>query len=73
MALEEEASPVIVHFCCPQCLAVYRATQARRAERGHNTFSCQNCGTPVHEWTGLYDFLNWRHVMKGAPDAARLW
>ena len=60
---------VIVYFSCPNCLAVYRAAQAPRAEKGYNSFSCKNCGTPVHEWTGLYDFLDWRHVMTAAPDA----
>ena len=73
MALKKQASTVIVHFCCPQCLAVYRATQVvRRADRGPATFSCQNCGIPVHEWTGPYDFLDWQHLMKGAPEAKRL-
>ena len=64
---------MIVHFSCPNCLAVYRATQAPRAEKGYNSFSCKNCGTPVHEWTGLYDFLDWRHVLKGDPEAESFW
>ena len=66
-------APVIVYFSCPKCPAVYQATQAPRAEKGHNRFSCKNCGTPVQEWTGLYDFFDWRHVMKAPPDAESFW
>jgi predicted RNA-binding Zn-ribbon protein involved in translation (DUF1610 family) len=67
------SAPVMVHFCCPQCLSVYQARQERRAEKRHGAFHCQNCGTRVHEWTGIYDFLDWRHVKKGRAGAARLW
>jgi hypothetical protein len=64
---------VIVNFCCPQCLAVYEARQVRRTEERYSAFLCKNCGTPVHEWAGIYDFVYWRHVMKGAVGAPSFW
>jgi len=56
------SSPVI---CC--------VTQKHRAETRYDAFHCRNYGAPVHEWTGLYDFLDWNAVSKSVPNRARLW
>jgi hypothetical protein len=66
-------SRVTVHFSCPNCLSVYCAIQERRAEKRYDAFHCDHCGTPVHEWTGLYDFFGWNAVTKSQPSGARLW
>jgi len=52
-----------VHFSCLPCGALYTAIQERRPGRHPGDFYCRGCGTPVHEWTGLYNFVNWQPVV----------
>jgi hypothetical protein len=66
-------SRVAVHFSCPNCLTVYCANQERRAQKRNDSFHCRNCGTPIHEWTGLFDFLGWNAVTESVPNGTRLW
>jgi peptide subunit release factor 1 (eRF1) len=63
---------VTVHFSCPHCRTVYCANQKPRTEKRYDAFHCRNCGTPVHEWTGQYDFLGWNAVAKSQPNGSRL-
>jgi hypothetical protein len=30
-------------------------------------FYCRRCGSPVHDWTGLYHFTEWQPVAKNVP------
>jgi predicted RNA-binding Zn-ribbon protein involved in translation (DUF1610 family) len=53
---------LIVHFSCPQCATIYAASQEQRPGRHLGDFYCRNCGTPVHSWTGLYNFSDWMPV-----------
>ena len=53
---------LIVHFSCPHCAALYSAIQEQRDGRHPGDFHCRGCGTQVHEWTGLYNFVNWQPV-----------
>jgi hypothetical protein len=70
--MKNDAFP-IVHFCCPNCALVYAATQEHRAERRGGAFFCGECGSPVHEWTGRYNFINWKPVMKSKAHRRRFW
>ena len=63
---------VTVHFSCPHCRMIYCAHQKPRTEKRYDAFHCRNCGTPVHEWTGLYDFLGWNAVAKHPLNGIRL-
>ena len=51
---------LIVHFSCPDCATIYTATQEEQPGRHPGTFHCRQCGAPVHEWTGLYNFTDWK-------------
>ena len=53
---------LIVHFSCPHCATVYTAGQEQRPGRHPGDFYCRECGTPVHSWTGLYNFADWKPV-----------
>jgi hypothetical protein len=63
---------VTVHFSCPHCLTVYRATQERTAVGCPGEYYCGKCGAPVHEWIGFYVFSNWNTVAKSVPNGRRL-
>ncbi len=54
----------IVYFCCPECAMVYSAKQELRSHRHPGAFQCGACATSVHEWTGYYNFANWKPVMR---------
>ena len=56
---------LIVHFSCPQCVTVYRASQEERPQQCSGHFHCDRCGAPVLEWTGFYDFASWKAVTSG--------
>ena len=51
---------LIVHFSCPSCATVYTTRQEEQPGRHPGDFHCRMCGTPVHEWTGLYNFTDWQ-------------
>ena len=50
-------------FACPHCHRVYTAKQERKLGRAHGCFRCGACRIPVHEWTGYYDFSDWRPTL----------
>jgi hypothetical protein len=65
---------IIVHFSCQHCLTVYQARQERRGlDDCSGEFYCGRCGSPVHDWTGLYDFSEWHPIANSVPSAKRLW
>jgi hypothetical protein len=47
-----------VYFACPDCHRLYLASQVHRAGAGR--FDCVDCGKPVHQWSGSYDFTGWK-------------
>ena len=53
---------LIVHFSCPHCATVYTANQKEQPGRHPGGFHCRMCSTPIHEWAGLYNFTDWKHV-----------
>lgn len=55
---------MIVYFSCPGCDAVYSAVQEPSAAPviGSGLFSCLSCEKPVHHWTGIYCFTDWKRV-----------
>jgi len=53
---------LIVHFSCPCCATIYTASQQEQPGRHPGDFHCRSCGTPVHKWTGLYNFVDWQPV-----------
>jgi hypothetical protein len=63
---------VTVHFSCPHCLMIYRATQERTAENCPGEFYCGRCGTPVHEWIAPYCFSNWNPMSENTSNSSSL-
>jgi hypothetical protein len=53
---------LIVYFSCPHCATIYTASQQERPGRHPGDFHCRMCAAPVHEWSGLYDFIDWKPV-----------
>ena len=65
-------TPVTVHFSCPHCLTVYRATQERTAEKCAGEFYCGSCH--AGPWMDrVLRFLNWNPVTKSMPIGRRVW
>jgi predicted Zn finger-like uncharacterized protein len=52
---------MIAYFSCPHCATVYTASQEQLPGQHRGDF-CRRCGAPVHEWTGLYNFTDWKPV-----------
>ena len=52
------ARAITVHFSCRDCGVIYCATQQRGTSSG--LFECRNCAVPVHDWSGAYNFVDWR-------------
>ena len=63
---------LIVYFSCPQCEAVYAASQKEQPEECSGDFRCRSCGATVHKWTGIYDFPYWKPLTPRAWKA-RAW
>ena len=59
-----------VYFTCPCCELVYRTSQVRTSERLSGRIACVKCCTTVHSWTGLYDFISWKPVIRRRQTAA---
>jgi hypothetical protein len=55
---------MIVYFSCRGCGAVYTAVQERGAAPviSSGLFSCLRCGKPVHHWSGIYRYTDWKRV-----------
>jgi hypothetical protein len=62
---------ITVMFSCPKCWAFYEATQEHRADNRFGKFKCQDCGTEVHAWSGIYDFVDWKAATMGPPISRR--
>ena len=58
----------LIIFGCPQCSAIYRATQRRLDERAQGSFVCRNCGAVVHTWNEEYVYTGFRLFV---PDTKR--
>jgi hypothetical protein len=50
----------MVIFCCPKCGAGYEAKQARHAFLGFRNFNCHICRAKVFEWSGVFDYVDWK-------------
>jgi hypothetical protein len=55
-----EMPEVAVHFACRHCEKIYVASQESR--RGTGTFNCLECAKQVHQWSGNYNFADWKPV-----------
>jgi len=60
----------LIIFGCPQCSAIYGATQRRLDERAQGSFVCRNCGSVVilgvkNTPTPAFDFLT--QTLEGPP------
>jgi hypothetical protein len=63
-----------VHFTRPKCGLHYSATSEQSPTQLSGDFLCmeEGCGATVHEWTGFYDFFNWKpQVMKPVRPGAK--
>ena len=49
--------PRVMYFTCLDCGLAYRAREELRAEEHSGTIECEECGKPVHAWTGFYDLV----------------
>ena len=47
-------------FACPNCLAVYVASQEQRP--GFGSFDCWDCNKEIFVWSGNYHFTNWDQI-----------
>jgi predicted RNA-binding Zn-ribbon protein involved in translation (DUF1610 family) len=54
------APKLTVYFACPHCGALFTATQEHHP--GAGTFECTHCGWLVHEWSGPYNFIDWKRA-----------
>lgn len=59
--------PRVMYFTCPKCRLPYRARQELRTEQHSGAINCEECGTPVHEWNGLYDMVGWKVIRMKDP------
>jgi DNA-directed RNA polymerase subunit RPC12/RpoP len=57
---EEEQGATTVYFVCSKCSSPYRATQIRRSKPTSGRMNCLDCGGRVHQWSGIYDFIDWQ-------------
>ena len=66
---------LIVYFACLQCSTLYAASQEEQPKKCSGAFHCGRCATPIHKWTGLYDYRDWTQVAlrtrKGGPPKRR--
>ncbi|MGY4311229.1 transcription elongation factor Elf1 [Bradyrhizobium sp. JR3.5] len=53
-----------VYFSCRGCGTIYSASQERSSTPASGLFSCLTCGKPVHHWSGIYDYTDWKRVFK---------
>ena len=58
-----------VYFACSGCALIYRTIQVRRSKPKPGRIDCVDCKATVHDWSGLYDFVNWKPVRPAQSDA----
>jgi hypothetical protein len=46
-------------FACPRCGATFQALQKKKFNVRQDSFSCLVCDKVVHQWSGVYDYLDW--------------
>jgi uncharacterized Zn finger protein len=56
-----------MYFTCLDCGLAYRAREELRAEEHSGTIECEECGKPVHAWTGFYDLVGWKAIRMKDP------
>jgi transposase len=52
---------VRVYFSC-RCGRVYETKQTFMGGQNRGLFTCDECGTTVHAWSGGHDFRDWKAV-----------
>jgi hypothetical protein len=57
-----------VCFVCSKCSLLYKTTQVRRSKAKSGKKDCEECGAPVHRWSGQYDFIDWHQVKPEQPE-----
>lgn len=65
---------MIVQFSCIGCGTTYSVVQvqASAALNSSGLFSCTRSGTPVHHWSGIYRYFDWKRVGPGGWEGGRL-
>ncbi|MVT63551.1 hypothetical protein GPL21_00285 [Bradyrhizobium pachyrhizi] len=58
---------MIVYFSCHGCGTIYSAVQERSSTPviSSGLFNCLHCGKPVHHWSGIYNYTDWKSVGHG--------
>ena len=51
---------VTIIFACPNCGAVYVATQRQSSDFG--SFDCWDCRTEICRWSGGYQYGDWEQI-----------
>jgi len=49
-----------IYFTCRECGMNYTAMREQHADQHSGRFDCNDCGEPVHDWTGFYSFSYWK-------------
>ena len=57
----------IEYFSCPSCGLPYTATRELHPDKHSGKFKCEVCETKVHEWSGNYDFFDWKVDVVKSP------
>jgi hypothetical protein len=61
------------YFSCPNCGLPYIAIREKHPYTHSGHFSCEVCSTKVHEWSGNYEFFDWKVAQTKSPDFGRRW
>jgi GNAT superfamily N-acetyltransferase len=56
------SAQTIVVYACPRCRLAYQAIQERISESQAGHFNCIDCGSEVHSWFGIYDYVGWKLI-----------
>src|ERR1044072_4225713 len=63
----------IEYFSCPSCGLPYTATREHHPDKHSGKFKCEVCETKVHEWSGNYDFFDWKVDVVKSPVFGKRW
>lgn len=63
----------IEYFNCPSCGLPYTATREHHPDKHSGKFKCEVCDTKVHEWSGNYDFFDWKVDVVKSPVFGKRW
>ena len=53
---------ISVYFTCKHCGLTYEVRQVHLPQQRSGSFDCIECKKPVFEWTGHYDYEDWKPV-----------